>query len=64
MVAAAGNLLLQRDWAKAKEKLYSKLRQKPGAIEHYKYESKQVPAEIMRQSQKICPDNRPKNCEV
>lgn len=29
----AGNLLLQRDRAKAKEKLSSKLRQKPGAID-------------------------------
>lgn len=55
MVAAAGNLLLQRDWAKAKEKLYSKFRQKPGAIDQYKYESKHLPAEIMRQSQKYLP---------
>jgi hypothetical protein len=29
----AGNLLLQRERAKAKEKLSSKLRQKPGAID-------------------------------
>ena len=29
----AGNLLLQREMVKAKEKLSSKLRQKPGAID-------------------------------